>query len=238
VARPLIGLSSYREPAAWGAWQQSADLLPSSYARSIEAAGGVPVLLPPVTPYDAAARAVVARLDGLVISGGADVDPERYAEERHPATQRARPDRDAWEVALLAAAAERDLPTLGVCRGMQVLAVAAGGVLEQHVPEVLGTEAHDPGGDAFGAVGVRVQPGSRLGSVLGAPEGGEFTVGCHHHQSVRTHPGYSPVAWADDGNLEAIELAGDRFVLGVQWHPEIAEDAGLFRALVQEATLG
>ena len=238
MTRPLIGLSCYREPAAWGAWSQSADLLPTSYARSIEAAGGVPVLLPPTTPYDESAGAVLARLDGLVISGGADVDPELYAEQRHAATQRARPDRDAWEVALLAAAATRGLATLGVCRGMQVMAVAAGGTLEQHLPEALGTETHDPGGDGFGSVEVRVEPASRLAAVLDPSAGGTLTVGCHHHQAVRTHPGLRPVAWAADGSLEAVEGEDDRFLLGVQWHPEIVQDAGLFRGLVRAADGG
>ncbi len=143
-----------------------------------------------------------------------------------------RPDRDAWESALLAAAERRALPTLGVCRGMQVLAVYAGGSLEQHLPDVVGHAIHDPGGDRFGVVDVRVQDGSRLAGVLA--EGGlDLTVGCHHHQSVREHPGFTAVAWAGDGTLEAMEADGDRFLLGVQWHPEVAEDAGLFRGLVQ-----
>jgi putative glutamine amidotransferase len=231
--RPLIGLSTYREQARWGIWDQRADLLPTSYADSIAAAGGVPVLLPPVPPYAEGAQAVVARLDGLVISGGADVDPAQYAEPAHPATGVPRPDRDAWELALLEAAGRRGLPTLGVCRGMQVMAVQAGGALEQHLPDVVGHAVHDPGGDRFGVVDVHVQPGSRLADVLASTEGSGLTVGCHHHQSVRSHPGYEAVAWAGDGTVEAIETAGDRFLLGVQWHPEVAEDAGLFRALVR-----
>ena len=116
--RPLIGLSTYREPARWGAWDQSADLLPSEYAQAITAAGGIPLLLPPTEPYADAARAVVKRLDGLIISGGADVDPARYDEPAHPATIKTRPDRDAWELALLDAAADTGIPTLGICRGM------------------------------------------------------------------------------------------------------------------------
>jgi len=230
--RPLIGLSTYREPARWGIWDQRADLLPASYADSVAAAGGVPVLLPPVPPYAEGAQVAVARLDGLIISGGADVDPTHYAESAHPATGVPRPDRDAWELALLEAAGQRALPTLGVCRGMQVMAVQSGGTLEQHLPDVVGHAIHDPGGDSFGVVDVRVQPGSRLADVL-LSAGGELTVGCHHHQSVRTHPGYTAVAWAGDGTVEAIETPDERFLLGVQWHPEVAEDAGLFRALVR-----
>lgn len=234
-ARPLIGLSTYREQARWGVWDQRADLLPTSYALSIERAGGVPVLLPPTTPYAEAAAAVVARLDGLVISGGADVAPERYGEQPHPATGAPRADRDDWELALLAAAEAHPLPTLGVCRGMQVMAVASGGSLVQHVPEELGSSAHDPGGDAFGEVEVGIARGSRLADVLGMPGGGRLPVGCHHHQSVREHPGWTAVARAADGSLEAIERPGDGFVLAVQWHPEVAEDAGIFRALVEAA---
>ncbi|MCW2819469.1 MAG: peptidase [Marmoricola sp.] len=234
TVRPLIGLSTYREQARWGVWDTPADLLPTSYATSIERAGGVPVLLPPTTPYAEAATAAVARLDALVVSGGADVDPARYEEQPHPATGAARPDRDAYELALLDAAQERGLPTLGVCRGMQVMAVGSGGALVQHVPDELGHTRHDPGGDAFGQVEVSVEPGSRLAQVLGARADG-LVVGCHHHQSVRTHPGWTAVARSEDGSLEAIEQPGERFVLGVQWHPEVAEDAGLFGALVQAA---
>jgi len=231
VTRPLIGLSTYREQACWGVWNQSADLLPSAYAQAIEEAGGVPVLLPPSGPYDDAARALVPRLDGLVISGGADVAPARYGAEPGERTTGWREDRDAWELALLDAAAT-DLPLLGVCRGMQVMAVHAGGTLEQHVPDVVGHEGHSPGGEVYGDTTIRVQPGSRLAGVLDptAP------VRCHHHQSVRTHPGFDAVAWAPDGLLEAIEVPGAAFRLAVQWHPEMAVDAGLFGALVDVAS--
>ena len=233
-SRPLIGLSSYREDASWGVWSQRADLLPMTYAASIEAAGGVPLLLPPTTPSDEAACAVVARLDGLVITGGPDVDPARYGERAHPATGAPRPDRDAWEVALLAAAEERGLPTLGVCRGMQMMAVAAGGALVQHLPDALTEEVHDPGGDRFEETLVDVERGTRLAQVLGAT-GAALSVHCHHHQSVASHPGFVAVARSRAGSLEAMEGEGDRFLVGVQWHPEVIADAGLFRALVGAA---
>lgn len=234
--RPVVGLSSYREPATWGLWSASADLLPTAYALAVEAAGGVPLLLPPTTPYGDAARAVVARLDGLVVSGGADVDPERYGEERHATVTTTRPDRDAWELALLDAAEERGLPVLGVCRGMQLMAVRAGGRLVQHLPDVVGHAGHDPGGDAYGSVTARVEPGSRLATLVGdGPEPGH----CHHHQAVAAHPGFTPVAWAPDGTLEAMELPGDRFCLAVQWHPEqgagSTSDAALLAGLVAAA---
>ena len=227
--RPLIGLSTYREQARWGVWDQSADLLPTSYAESVERAGGVPVLLPPTAPYDEAARAVAARVDGLVIAGGADVAPSEYGEPAHLFAGDPRPDRDQWELALLRAADEVGLPTLGVCRGMQVMAVGAGGVLEQHLPDLVGHDHHSPGADAFGDVAVRVAEESLLRDLVRADELG---VHCHHHQSVRKHPGYTAVAWADDGTVEAMERPGARFCLGVQWHPEVAADAGLFQALV------
>jgi putative glutamine amidotransferase len=234
TARPLIGLSTYREQAAWGVWDQPADLLPATYARSIEAAGGVPVLLPPTTPYAEAADAVIGRLDGLVVAGGADVDPAAYGQEPHPRTGAPRPDRDAWEIALLDAAEGAGLPVLGVCRGMQVMAVRAGGELQQHVPDVLDGEVHDPGADGFGEVLVDLAEGSRLARVLDAG-GPAQAVRCHHHQSVASHPGYTPVAWSRAGSLEAMESEGERFCVGVQWHPEVVKDAGLFRALVAAA---
>ena len=231
MSRPLIGLSTYREEARWGVWDQTADLLPTTYSRAVEIAGGVPVLLPPTTPYAEAAAAAVARLDGLVISGGADVSPERYGEEPHERTVAWRDDRDAWELALLDAAAEVALPVLGVCRGMQVMAVHAGGTLDQHVPDLVGHDRHSPGRDAFGETCVSIAPDSRLASVVRPTR----TVHCHHHQSVRAHPGFTGVAWAEDGLLEAMEAPGDRLSLAVQWHPEVAADAGLFEALVEAA---
>lgn len=233
---PLIGLTTYREHAAWGVWQQRADLLPTQYAEAVEATGGVPVLLPPVptgstTETGGAAEVVVARLDGLVISGGADVDPARYDDVPHPRTAAWRPDRDAWELALLDAAEARGLPVLGVCRGMQLMAVHAGGTLEQHTPELVGHEEHSPGGDAFGTVSVDVVPGTRLAGLVGD----RLQVSCHHHQSVRTHPGYLAVARAADGTLEAMEDPRAPFRLAVQWHPETAADVGLLAGLVRAA---
>lgn len=227
---PVIGLTTYREDAAWGVWQQRADLLPAQYAAAVEATGGVPLLLPPVTA-SGAAEAVVARLDGLVVSGGADVDPARYDAAPHPRTAGWRPDRDAWEIALLEVAEAAGLPVLGVCRGMQVMAVRAGGVLDQHVPDLVDHEQHSPGGDAFGAVEVTTTPGSRIASLVGD----RLSVNCHHHQAVRSHPGFAAVAHAADGTLEAMETTGERFCVGVQWHPETAADVGLLAGLVRAA---
>jgi len=230
VNAPVIGLTTYREDAAWGVWHQRADVLPTQYAVAVEATGGVPLLLPPLS-QTGAADAVVARLDGLVISGGADVDPSRYDATPHPRTASWRTDRDAWEAALLDAADAVALPVLGVCRGMQVMAVHAGGSLDQHVPDLVDHERHSPGGDEFGVVQVVTAPGSRIAGLVGD----RLTVSCHHHQSVRSHPGYVGTAHSDDGLVEAMEAPGDRFAVGVQWHPETAADVGLLAGLVRAA---
>lgn len=229
MSAPLIGVSTYREQARWGVWDQRADLLPAQYAEAVVACGGVPVLLPPQP--DAAAETVVARLDGLVIAGGADVDPGRYADAAHPRTANWRPDRDAWELALLTAADAVGLPVLGVCRGMQLMAVHAGGTLEQHTPDLVGHETHSPGGDAYGSIDVATEPGSRLAGLVGAT----LEVSCHHHQSVATHPGFTAVARAADGALEAMEAPGDPWRLAVQWHPETRVEIGLMAGLVAAA---
>jgi putative glutamine amidotransferase len=229
---PVIGISTYRERAAWGVWDSRADVLHAQYADAVLAAGGVPVLLPPVAGTDDVARVVVSRLDALIVSGGADVDPGRYGAEPHLRTTGWREDRDAWETALLRAADDAGLPTLGVCRGMQLMAVAAGGSLHQHTPDLVGHEDHSPGGPEFGRIGVRTAQGSRLRAAVGE----QADVGCHHHQSVERHPGFEPVAWAGDGSLEAIERPGPRFCLAVQWHPEMGTDHTLFAALVAAAT--
>ena len=228
---PLIGLSTYREDAAWGVWKQPADVLHSQYADMVVAAGGAPVLLPPATADPGVAAAVVARLDGLVITGGADVDPSRYDEEPHARTAGWRPDRDAWELALLDAAENVDLPVLGICRGMQLMAVHAGGRLDQHTPDLVGHEDHSPGGDVFGDTDVEIVDGSRLAGILGPG----VQVRCHHHQSVHEAPGFEVTARAADGTAEAMERPGERFWLGVQWHPEMAAELELLRGLVAAA---
>ena len=232
---PVVGLSGARELARWRQWEHDADLLNVLYGEAVERAGGVPVMLPVSRStgeaLQGAAAAVVARLDALVVTGGPDVTPSAYGEAADPRTTDCRPDRDAWELALLDAASERDLPVLGICRGMQVMAVHAGGVLDQHVPDLVGHDVHRPGGSDFGTTTVAVEEGSRLASLVGP----RLDVPCHHHQSVRSHPGLAPVARAVDGLLEAVELPGDRFWLAVQWHPEQVADAGLFAGLVTAA---
>jgi putative glutamine amidotransferase len=212
-------------------WDTRADVLHAQYADAVLAAGGVPVLLPPASSSDDVAALVVTRVDGLVVSGGADVDPALYGEQPHPSTASWREDRDAWETALIRAADAAGLPTLGVCRGMQLMAVAVGGSLVQHTPDLVGHEEHSPGGDVFGTTEVTTAEGSLLRSLVGD----HVDVGCHHHQTVASHPGFTASAWAADGSLEAMERPGPRFCLAVQWHPEVRDDHSLFAALVAAA---
>ena len=229
--RPLIGISAYGEQARWGLWDLPASLIPQNYVDQVAAAGGAPVLLPPVAGVEAA----VGRLDGLIISGGPDLEPARYGEQPGPLTTVVRPPRDAAEIALFDAALEAGVPVLGICRGMQLMNVALGGTLAQHLPDVVGHEEHCPTPGAMGEHEVTVGPsGSRslLSELLGP---GPLCVPTHHHQGVDVlGSGLTATAWAADGVVEAIEM--DRpFALGVQWHPEAGDDPRLFRALIAAA---
>jgi putative glutamine amidotransferase len=230
---PVIGISAYSERARWGVWDTGAVLLPQQYCAQVAAAGGVPVLLPPLAGIELA----VGRLDGLVLSGGADVGPGRYGAAAHEQTRGVRPDRDAAEAALLAAALGRGLPVLGICRGLQVINVARGGTLHQHLPDLVGHAGHGPTPGAYGSHPVRVTPGSNLAGVLGRTE--LDGVPTHHHQAIdRLGDGLTAVAWTPDGVIEAVELdvPGCPFALAVQWHPEAGSDPALFRALVAAAS--
>ena len=228
TSTPVIGLSTYREQARFRVWDTAADLLPARYAMAVESAGGIPVLLPPVA---GAAPEVVSRLDALVICGGNDIDPERYGAQPHERTVQWRPERDAWELALLDAADAAGLPALGICRGMQLMAVRAGGTLDQHLPDVVGHEQHSPGADVYGTTEVKTVAGSRVQELLGET----FSVSCHHHQAVADAPGFDVTAVAPDGTTEAMESTHRPFWLAVQWHPEVLDDLGLFRGLVRAA---
>ncbi|HET6165528.1 MAG TPA: gamma-glutamyl-gamma-aminobutyrate hydrolase family protein [Marmoricola sp.] len=231
MSQPVVGITTYREQARWGVWDEVADLVHAAYARALGRAGAAVVLLPPGDP--ASAEAVIGRVDALVVAGGADVSPDVYDAEPHPRTTGTRPDRDAWELALLDAAAARDLPTLMICRGMQLEAARAGGVLDQHTPDVVGHEGHSPGTDVYGDVAVTTVPGTTVADLLGTGR----LVRCHHHQSVRSHPGLVAAAHAADGTVEALEHPDRTFWVAVQWHPETQEDAGLFRGLVAAARM-
>lgn len=232
-SRPVIGITCYVEPASRHGWPDvSSALVPHAYVAKVEAAGGVALVVPPrVDADEEVAEAVLRRLDGLIISGGADVDPERYAAARHPKSQAPRADRDTMELALATASRRMTMPTLGICRGMQVMAVADGGTLEQHVPDRVGTVDHSPGVAVYGQHPVTMVPGTVVCRLLGE----SCEVPSYHHQSVLTHPGYDAAAWAPDGTLEAIEDAREPFRIGVQWHPEVGDDLRLFAALVEAA---
>jgi putative glutamine amidotransferase len=234
---PLIGISAYRETARWGAWEQPAVLLPDRYVAKVAAAGGIPVLLPPMTGIDE----VVGRLDGIVLSGGGDIDPARYGAERDPHCGPANPDRDSAELALLDAALARRLPVLGICRGLQVLNVALGGSLHQHLPDLVGNDSHSPEPGGYGTHEVSVAPGSRLAAILRRTDLTDHlpvVVPTHHHQAIdRLGRGLVATAWATDGTIEAVELdpAEQPFAVAVQWHPEAGDDLSLFRALAAAA---
>jgi putative glutamine amidotransferase len=227
VPVPLIGISTYLEDSVrWGVWDRPAALLPDGYHRAVQRAGGLAALLPP-DGAPGAARAAVARLDGLVVAGGPDVDPARYGAARDPRTGPPAPERDAWEAALVAAALELGVPLLGVCRGLQVLNVVRGGTLVQHL------DGHGGPPGVFGEHEVRPVPGTRLAGMLGA---GPLSVPTYHHQAVAAlGDGLAVAAHAADGTVEAVEMPGCPFVLAVQWHPEAGRDPALFAALVEAA---
>lgn len=226
AVRPLIGVSTYLESGArWGVWELDAVLLPAGYPRLVQRAGGLAALLPPDAPEHAGAA--VARLDGLVVAGGPDVDPARYGAERSPRTGPPAPERDAWELALIDAALSAGVPLLGVCRGMQLLNVALGGTLVQHL------DGHAEVVGSFGEHPVKPVPGTLYAGIV--PE--EVTVPTYHHQAVeRLGEGLVPSAYAADGTVEAVELPAERgWALGVQWHPEMGEDPRVMAALVAAA---
>jgi gamma-glutamyl-gamma-aminobutyrate hydrolase PuuD len=227
--RPIVGITSYAEQARWGVWEAQAALVPMSYVRAVEAAGGRALLVPPTAD---GVEETLDTLDGLVLSGGADLDPGSYGAEAHPETNGTRPERDSAELALLEAALARDLPVLAVCRGSQVLNVALGGDLVQHLPEVVGHEGHKQTPGVFSDHGVEILPQTKLHEIVGQ----HAPVKSHHHQGYgRLGDGLQVCAHAEDGTVEAIEDPSRRFALGVLWHPEEDEDAALFRALVEEA---
>ena len=227
--RPLIGITSYAEEIRWGVWTEDAALVPLAYVRAVEHAGGRPLVVP---PSEDGLEETLDALDGVIFSGGGDLNPELYGAEPHDETDMPRTERDAAELRLLEAALDRDMPVLAICRGSQLLNVARGGDLEQHLPETVGHEQHrhDPG--SFSDHDVKVAAGSRLGGLLGdrAP------VKSHHHQGYgRIGSGLREVAWAEDGVVEGLEDSDKRFALGVLWHPEEGEDFALFQGLVDEA---
>jgi putative glutamine amidotransferase len=234
AGRPVIGICSAIETARWGAWEAVCDLVPRTYSLAVQRAGGIALLLPPDDISAEAPDELLDLLDGLVLAGGADVDPGSYGARPHAETGATRPERDRFELALGHRALERDLPMLGICRGMQMLNVASGGTIEQHLPERIGSEAHrhTPGG--FSDHSVRIASGTLTERVVG---GGRAEVRSHHHQGVgELGEGVEVTGWSDgDEVIEAIELPGRRFALGVLWHPEQDEQSRVIEALVAEA---
>jgi len=235
--RPVIGVTTYLEQAQTGVWDVPASFLPKVYFEAVYAAGGIPVLLPP-QPVDAEiAKAVLGRIDGLIVAGGKDVDPARYGQERELTTDEPRPDRDDWETELLLAAIELDVPFLGICRGLQLLNVTLGGTLHQHLPNVVGSDRYSLGGGVFADNEVTIDAHTHIGELLG---GGETLVGkSYHHQAIDELGSKLAVsARSDDGTVQAIEVEGVSFGLGVQWHPEhTPDDLRLFAGLVDAARI-
>jgi putative glutamine amidotransferase len=233
--KPVIGVTTYLEQAQTGVWDVKASFLPKVYFEAVNLAGGIAVLLPP-QPVDAEiAHAVLGRLDGLIVAGGMDVDPSLYGQERLATTDEPRTDRDEWETALLTAAIEDGVPFLGICRGLQVLNVALGGTLHQHLPDVVGSGRYNLGGGVFADNEVFVAPETKVAELL---DRGETIVGkSYHHQAIdHVAPGLSVSARSDDGTVQAVEVEGVPFGIGVQWHPEhTPEDLRLFAGLVEAA---
>ena len=225
----LIGITTYVTPAKWSYWELEAALVPAAYVRAVDRAGGRALLVP---PSEHGVEETLAALDGLVFSGGSDLDPELYGQEPHEETFGIARKRDTAELALLEGALARDMPVLAICRGSQVLNVARGGDLVQHLPDVVGDEKHKHTPGTFADHVVSIERTSRLSTLLGE----RAPVKSHHHQGFgRVGEGLRVVAHAEDGTVEAVEDPDRRFAVGVLWHPEAGEDARLFEELVRQA---
>ena len=230
MGRPIIGITGELEAARWRNWIREAVLSPVSYTRAVERAGGTPVILPPVP--SSSVPSLVAKIDALVVAGGRDVDPSLYNEAPHDQTDVPDHRRDRFEILMTRAAIEADLPFLAICRGMHILNVARGGTLIQHLPDRLGSESHKPDPVKMTIHDVEISAASNLGRVLGATA----QVPAAHHQGIdRIGSGLLTVAWTPDQVVEAVELQGHRFGIGVQWHPEEGDDTRIFEALVAAA---
>ncbi len=228
MGRPVIGLTTYAEETRFGLQDTFAAVLPLAYVHAVHASGGRAVLITPDDPdVD-----ILDRIDGILFAGGSDVDPALYGETPHPTTS-VKPERDKAEMMLLRAALTRNLPLLGICRGLQLMVVAYGGRLHQHLPDVLGHTGHRPtSGPKFGEHPVRLAPGTLGQKILGD----EIIVNSFHHQGVADPGGLVPSGWCPEDEL--IEIAEDpnrTFALGVQWHPEDTSDFRVFAAVVEAA---
>ncbi len=234
MTRPTVGITAATENISYGAWREIAAIVsPESYVRSVQRAGGRPILLPP-DPNDAAdPTGVLDLIDALILTGGAgDVNPALYGEEPHPTTGPIQDGRDTYELALVRAAIERRMPVLGICRGMQILNVAYGGGIEQHLPDTVGHDKHRHTPGTFADHEVALEPKSLAARAVGTERS---AVKSHHHQGIKTvGEGLIATGWAEDDTVEALEDAGCPFVLGVLWHPEEDEKSRLIEALIQE----
>jgi putative glutamine amidotransferase len=237
MARPRIGICTALETARWTVWEREAFLLSRAYVDAVQEAGALALMIPPDAHVAGDPDSVLDVLDGLVLAGGADVDPAAYGADPHPCTTGTRPERDAAELPLARRALERDVPLLGICRGMQVLNVAQGGTLIQHLPDDVGHGDHRRRLGSFDDADhdVRLAPGS-----LAARACGELrhATKSHHHQAVdRLGDGLVASGWSTlDDLVEAIEAPAARWALGVQWHPEVDPRSGVVAALVEEAS--
>jgi putative glutamine amidotransferase len=235
MPRPLIGVCAAVERSTFGVWKdEPATLLPLSYSRAIHGAGGMMAMLPPDRRSEEDPGELLERIDALVLGGGADIDPDNQGVEAHPETVGSNPDRDRFEIALARGALERGIPLLGVCRGMQVLNLACGGTLDQHIPDRLGHEIHRPVPGSWAEHEIRLEPGSLAAEAAGADR---LTVKTHHHQGVdRIADGFTASAWAtEDDSVEAIESGDGSFALGVLWHPEEDPADAIFPTLISRA---
>jgi putative glutamine amidotransferase len=236
MSRPRIGICTSLERARFGAWDEPAALTPYVYIAAVQRAGGMAVLLPPDPQVVQTPDEVLDLLDGIILAGGVDVDPSFYGQEADPHTLGTVPERDRFEIALARRALERDLPLLGICRGMQVLNVALGGTLIQHVPDVVGSDEHRRNVGTFEGNDhpVRLAPGS-----LAAQAAGEeaHVTRSHHHQAIDAlGEGLQVTGWSEGDELpEAVEIPEQRFALGVQWHPEADETSHVIARFVEEA---
>jgi putative glutamine amidotransferase len=230
----VIGICSATEVVRWRAWEVLCNISPRVYSEAVQAAGGLVVLLPPDDESAESPNETLDLLDGLVLAGGSDVDPATYGARPHPETDGTWPERDRFELALAHRALERDIPLLGICRGLQMLNVALGGTIDQHLPDALGHERHREVSGVFSDHEVRLEPGSLAARAVG----GETTgVKSHHHQGL-AELGEGLVVTgrsADDELVEAVELPGRDFVLGVLWHPEEDQRSSVIGSLVERA---
>lgn len=239
MRRPVIGICSSLERARFGAWDEVAALLPRAYIDAVQRGGGLAVMLPPDAHAQSDPDEILDLLDGLVLAGGVDVDPASYGAQAGPHTVGSVPERDSFEVALTRRAVERDMPVLGICRGMQVLNVTRGGTLVQHVPDVVGNDEHRRNVGTFDGNDhpVRLTPGSLAARVAGEEH---HIARSHHHQAIdAVGEGLEVTGWAEGDELpEAVEMPAKRFVVGVQWHPEADQSSRVIANFVAETAAG